>query len=63
MTAEEIKSFLNQNEDLFDEFLQLDYDNVPELLRRLFVSQEYKKFIERENWKRARQAFGSLEQE
>lgn len=48
MTPEEIKSFLQANEDLFDNWLKLDYDDVPELLKRLFQSKEYRMFVERE---------------
>lgn len=48
MKPEEIKSFLQANEDLFDSWLKLDYEDVPELLKRLFESKEYKAFVERE---------------
>lgn len=48
MTPEEIKSFLQANEDLFDNWLKLDYEDVPELFNRLFKSYEYKKFVERQ---------------
>lgn len=60
MTSEEIKSFLQVNEDLFDKWLKLDYDDVPELLKRLFESQEYKAFTERQRWQRAKAVFYSV---
>lgn len=65
MTPIEIESFLATNPDLFGpglgEQAVIDVDDIHVLLQRLFESQEYEAFAERERWQRVKNLFGKVD--
>lgn len=65
MKPSEIESFLLANKDLFGpglgEQAVIATDDLHELFRRLFESQEYEAFAEHERWQRVKNLFGKVD--